>query len=148
MNHSPRVLLAGLLMVLATALAGCTDGDVTVTQDADAPSNEAGAGDEQDQPSWTGDEASVQFQGTAGGMEEDTARCGEYGALAGGVQVGGGSVTIELRDGDGAVVYTTTVPGPGQKGIDTEIAGAPGTWSLEATRGAGFTGQYAVELAC
>ncbi len=174
-----RGLLPCLLVAMALALAGCADNDVSVNQDTSVPdggagdgaadeaveadevdeADEADEGDEGDEadepekpqpePSSSGDEASLRYQGTAGGSHQDTAQCGESATLDGRVQIGGGSVTLEVRDGGGEVVYTTTVDGAAQETIDTRLAGVAGTWTLAATRdGYYFSGQYGVELTC
>lgn len=75
--------------------------------------------------------------------------------------IGSGSVRVTVKDGNGAMVYSKTVSGPGQAADTKAVNGAAGTWSLTGVReagsyggtwapgaGGGFSGQYAVHVEC
>ena len=91
---------------------------------------------------------SLAYNGASAGDQTTTEGCGGSGKLHWSANLGSGSVTVRVIDAKGATVWTRTVSGPGQAAEESELGGAPGTWTLKAGRSSGFSGQYALHLAC
>ena len=135
--HMRSVLLLSGLMA-ALLLSGCT-----ASQGADGQQAAAGG--------------SLAYQGASAGEHSSTFDCdsGEASVSVGG-QLGSGSVTVTVRDADGATVYTRTFNGPGQSADSRRSdAGEPGEWTVSASRragsdmyGGGWSGQYGISVAC
>lgn len=125
-----------LFAVLCTlALAGCSASQGAGGQEASAPGNLA-------------------YQGAAEGQHQSTFECDGSALVSVGAQLGSGSVTVKVKDGDGATVYTKEFSGPGQSGDSRTVQGASGEWTIMAERdgdplyGGGWSGQYGVDAEC
>ncbi len=137
-----RGLVAALM--LAVALSGCVNGSFSQGTDSSGSGQSAQA------------DGTVFFQGTrnAGFADSDPFQCDGDASVSGWVQ-GQGSVLIEVKDADGTVVSRVDFDGQGQEGIEEDVTGTPGQWSLDVQvrPGAnyypsGFQGQYWFNVYC
>lgn len=95
----------------------------------------------------TGNAVTVSGQGYTSGTKTKSLDCGGTGHLASGNQ-GAGKLTVTVKDGDGAVVFSSGDFGAGQDGQAQTIEGEPGTWTLSVKTGFGYAGQWAITLSC
>ena len=111
--------------LLAFALAGCAGG---------APSG------------------SMVFNGSGNGTQQDTFQCDGSGTVDFSANLGGGSVTITIKDSTAKSVYTKRADAAGQTAEDGQVSGASGEWTITATRSSNgfgpFAGQYALSVRC
>ena len=124
------VALVLALLSCAVLLAGCSASNGPGGQSANAPGSLAYNG------SSSGSQASEGF------------RCDGSGSVSVSANLGSGSATFTVKDGSGKAVYTKSVNGPGQASENQAVSGASGEWTITASRGVGFTGQYAVNVGC
>lgn len=123
-----RALLAAI--ALAVLLAGCSAKNDSSGQSASAP-------------------GSLAYNGASAGTQSSAPfQCDGSGDLSFSSNLGGGSMTVSVKDAAGKVVYTKTATGPGQASDSKTVSGASGSWGITATRGAGFNGQYAASVSC
>ena len=101
----------------------------------------------------SGGSATVSYDGTGNGADEDSTSCDEDGTLVASGQVDSGQVDVRVTDGDGRTVFTRQFDG----GANLEaqaIDGASGEWGLSAVRtsdtllGEPFSGDYRFRLTC
>ena len=130
----PVPLLAALLCTLL--LAGCSASQGAGGQEASAPGNLA-------------------YQGASEGRHQSTFDCDDgSGTVSVGAQLGSGSVTVKVLDGDGDTVYSKEFSGAGQSADSRAVNGAAGEWTVSAERdadslyGGGWSGQYGIDVAC
>lgn len=128
--HPIRSLVAAC--ALAVLLAGCSDGQV---------SNDAGG------QSVSG-EGSLAYNGASAGSHSDKTECGATGELHVNSNMGSGSLTVTVKDSSGRSLASETYNKVGQTTESLDLSGAAGTWTLSATRGSGFTGQYTLHVQC
>lgn len=116
---------------LAVLLAGCSD---NASNDANGQSA-AGGGN-------------LAYNGASDGTQTDSFDSDGSCELYVSANLGSGSVKVTLRTSSGTTV-DKTVSGPGQfAGAVGDASGSAGTWTLQAVRSGGFTGQYAVSADC
>lgn len=126
-----------LLVAFACAvlLSGCSASQGAGGQEASAPGNLA-------------------YQGASAGSHSSKFDCDGSGTVSVGAQLGSGSVTIKVLDGNGATVYSKEFSGAGQGADSKSVEGAAGKWTLSAQResggmaGGGWSGQYGVDAKC
>lgn len=94
------------------------------------------------------DEGSLAYNGASAGTQSSKFDCDGSGEASFASNLGSGSVTATMKDSAGQTVYTKSASGPGQVADTKEVQGAAGEWTVSATRGAGFSGQYAVDVDC
>lgn len=127
-SRSTRLLIPTLL-VFVLALAGCSGANRLTA------------------------EANLSYNGDSSGVHQDKASCNADGVLAGSGEIVDGQVTVQVRDGDGAVLLVRTYDGDFSL-ADTGLEGEGGTWTLSAQRspndvlGDGFDGRYDFFLNC
>lgn len=96
--------------------------------------------------------------------DQKTLECTDgSGGIDIGAQVGQGKVDADVRDAEGAVIFTYSQQASGQSGDDARLTGTPGTWTLTVTAtpeaqdygGYGdypsqkqFSGQYGATMHC
>jgi hypothetical protein len=115
-------------LAFAVLLAGCSNGPDG--QSASAP-------------------GSLAYNGASAGTQSSGPfQCDGGGDVSFSANLGSGTVTVSVKDAAGKVVYTKTTGSAGQTSESKSVSGAPGSWSLTATRGAGFAGQYAANVDC
>ena len=93
-----------------------------------------------------GNSVTLAGQGYSSGEQTKTLTCGTSGTISIGAQ-GGGSMTVKVRDGAGAQIYSESV-GSGQDGSSQSLTGKAGTWTLSVSTGFGYGGQYGIVLTC
>lgn len=127
---APLRPLLMLALLSAALLAGCSASNDAGGQSASSPGNLA-------------------YNGASSGTQTSKAfGCDGSGTANVSANLGSGSVTITVKDSTGKAVYTKSVSGPGQSADNKAVSGAKGDWTITASRGAGFTGQYAVNVNC
>lgn len=101
----------------------------------------------------SGGSATVSYDGTGNGADEDSTSCDADGTLVASGQVDSGQVDVRVTDGDGRVVFSRQFDGGAN--LDAQaIDGAGGEWELSAVRssdtllGSPFSGNYRFRLAC
>jgi predicted small secreted protein len=118
------------LLSCAVLLAGCSASNGPGGQSAGAP-------------------GSLAYNGASSGTQTSEAfTCDGSGSVSVSANLGSGSVTFTVKDGSGKVAYTKSVGSAGQASDSKDVSGASGSWTITASRGAGFTGQYAVNVQC
>ena len=123
----PALLLS--LFLLAVVLSGCSASNGADGQSAASAGNLA-------------------YNGASPGSNSSKFTCGTTGEVNFSSNLGSGSLTVTVKDGSGATVYSKTTSGPGQASESKSAKGAAGTWQVTATRGGSFTGQYAINVGC
>jgi hypothetical protein len=101
----------------------------------------------------SGGAATVSYDGTGNGVDEDSTSCDSDGTLVASGQVDAGQVDVRITDGDGRTVFERQFDGGAN--IDAQaLDGASGTWDLTAVRssdtllGQPFSGDYRFRLSC
>ena len=126
----PLLALPALGLLLAALLAGCSASNSPGGQSANSP-------------------GSLAYNGASSGSQSSPAfDCDGSGELSYSANLGSGSLTVTVKDSAGKAVFTKSTSGPGQAAENKDVSGASGDWTIVATRGAGFTGQYAVNVDC
>lgn len=122
-----RILTLLSILVLAPVLAGCTN-------DANGQSSQG--------------EGSLAYNGASDGRQTDSFASDGSCELHVSANLGSGKLQVTLRTLEGTTVEKT-VNGPGQfAGTVGDARGSAGTWTLQAVRSGGFTGQYALHAQC
>jgi hypothetical protein len=92
------------------------------------------------------------FNGSGNGTQQDSFQCDGSGEVDFSANLGGGSVTLTIKDSTGKSVYTKRADSAGQTAEEGDVSGASGEWTMTAARtsnGFGpFAGQYAVAIRC
>jgi hypothetical protein len=122
-----RPLLTLSLLALVPLLAGCAND---------------GAGQS------ASGEGSLAYNGASAGSHSDKVECGASGDLHVNANLGSGSLTVTVKDESGRTLASKSYSMVGQASETSDLSGAAGTWTLSATRGSGFTGQYALHVEC
>jgi hypothetical protein len=101
----------------------------------------------------SGGSATVAYDGTGNGIDQDQTKCDDDGTLVASGQVDAGQVDVRVTDGDGHELFSQRFDGGAN--LETQaLDGASGTWTLRATRssdsllGAEFSGDYSFRLSC
>lgn len=101
----------------------------------------------------SGGSATVSYDGTGNGADEDSTSCDGDATLVASGQVDAGQVDVRVTDGDGRVAFARQFDGGAN--LDAQaLEGAGGRWELSALRssdsllGSPFSGQYRFRLAC
>jgi hypothetical protein len=119
------LLLVGL--IASFALAGC--------------SNDAGGQS-------AAQDGNLAYNGASPGSHSSKFECDGGGTVSLGANLGSGSVTVTVKDSAGKTVYSKTASTVGQTSDNKEVQGTGGQWTVSATRGSGFTGQYGIDVSC
>lgn len=121
-----------LLMILLASLliSGCVD-DSESTDPADSAS-----------------EATLEYEGSQSGVENESAQCSDGDAtLNGGGTIDDGTVTVTVSDGAGSEVFRRVYDDRWEFEGET-LEGSGGDWTLSATRSTGFDGGYSFVMLC
>ena len=129
----PRTLTLTLALLPFLLLAGCSDSGST----SNGPGGQSAA-----------DEGSLAHNGAGSGSHSSRFECDGSGEASFAANLGGGSVTVTVKDADGKTVYSKTATGPGQAADTKDVEGSSGTWTVSATRDGAFSGQYALDVDC
>jgi hypothetical protein len=101
----------------------------------------------------SGGSATVTYNATGNGSDDDSTKCDEDGTLVASGEVEEGQVDIRVTDGDGHPVFSRQFDG-GTNQEAQSLDGASGTWTIRATRssdtllGSEFKGHYSFRLSC
>ncbi len=95
---------------------------------------------------------SMAFNGAGSATQTDTFQCDGSGTVDFSANLGGGAVTLTIKDSAGTSVYTKRAEAAGQTAEEGQVQGASGEWTMTATRTSNsfgpFAGQYAISVRC
>lgn len=95
---------------------------------------------------------SLVYNGAANGSHDSHISCDGSGEVEYSYNVGMGTLTLRVVDGNGATAFSKSFTGPKNGASTQAVSGSSGSWHVEAERsGAGygsFSGQYAIALDC
>ena len=133
MAPAPRVASLLVASLCTLLLAGCAGGDGV----SNGPDGQSAAQD-----------GNLAYNGASSGSHSSKFDCDGSAEVTFGSNLGGGGVTVTVKDAAGKTVYSKTANNVGQASDTKDVSGSDGEWTVSATRTSGFAGQYGVTVDC